>query len=81
MCALSPILVGPRTHQDRLKGGEDSQDNTIDELKVDFSGIIFASGTGLQLVCQSTPANSTTLYPNMEDYEGPIGLSPPMAYL
>ena len=24
---------------------------------------------------------NTTLYPNVEDYEGPIGLSPPTAYL
>ena len=31
-------------------------------------------------ICQSTPANSSTLYPNVEDYEGPIGLSP-KAYL
>ena len=81
MYALSSILVGSRTHQDRLKGGEDSQDSTIDELKVDFSGIIFASGTGLHLVCQTTPANSSMLYTNVEDYEGPIRLSPPTAYL
>ena len=81
MYALSSILIGSRTHQDRLKGGEDSQDSTIDELKVDFSGIIFASGTGLQLVYQLTTANSSMLYPNVEDYEGPIGLSPPTTYL
>jgi hypothetical protein len=31
--------------------------------------------------CQETPANSSTLYPNVEDYKGPTGLSPPAAYL
>ena len=50
-------------------------------MKVDLSGTILASGTGLRLVCQATPTNNSTLYPNMEDYEGPIGVSPPTAYL
>ena len=37
-------------------------------------------GTGLQLVCQSILACSFTSYPDMGDYEGRIGLSPPTAY-
>ena len=61
--------------------GEDSLCLRNAELKVDLSGTILTSGTGLQLVCQSTPANSSMLYPNVEDYEGPIGLSSPTAYL
>ena len=81
MCALTSILVGLRTHQDSLMGREDSYDSTISELKVDLSRKILTLGTGLQLVFQSTPANSSTLYPNVEDYKGPIGLSPPMVYL
>ena len=44
-------------------------------------GTILTSGTGLQLIYQSTMANNSTLYLNVEDYEGPIGLSPPIAYL
>jgi hypothetical protein len=44
-------------------------------------GKILTSGTGLHLVYQATLANSSMLYPNMEDYKEPIGLSPPMAYL
>ena len=50
-------------------------------MKVNLSGTILASGTGLRLVCQATLTNSSTLYPNVEDYKGPIGLSPPTAYL
>ena len=46
-----------------------SLDSATAELKVDLSGTILASGTDLQLVCQSTPANNSTLYPNVEDYE------------
>jgi hypothetical protein len=42
---------------------------------------ILTSVTGLLLVCQATPANSSTLYTNMEGYKGTIGLSPPTAYL
>ena len=41
------------------KDGEDSCGSTEDDLKVDLSGRILASGTGLP--------NSSTLYPNMED--------------
>ena len=76
MCALPSILVGPRTHKDRKKGREDSYDSATAELKIDLSGTILASGTGLQLVRQSTPANSSTLYPNVEDYEGRHHLRP-----
>ena len=49
MCALTPNLVGPRIHQDMSGDGEDSCGSTKDELKVDLSGIILASGTGLPL--------------------------------
>jgi len=48
---------------------------------VDLSDTIFISGIGLHLVCQATLANSSVLYPDVEDYEGSIELSPPMAYL
>jgi hypothetical protein len=41
---------------------------------------LLTSGTGLYLVCQAPPACSSTLYPNMGDYKGWIGLSPPAAY-
>jgi hypothetical protein len=81
MCALTSILVGPRTHHDRWQGREDSKGSTIGELKVDLSHKILALGTGLLLVCRATPANSSMLYPNVKVYKGPIGLSPPMAYL
>ena len=50
VCALTPNLIGPRTHQDMSgKDGKDSCGNTKDELKVDLSGRILASGTGLHL--------------------------------
>ena len=50
MCALTPNLVGPRTHQDMSgENGEDSCGSTKDELKVDPSGRILASGTVLPL--------------------------------
>jgi hypothetical protein len=48
---------------------------------VDLSGKILALGTGLHLLCQATLANSSMLYPKVLDYKGPIGLSPPTAYL
>jgi len=60
---------------------EYSYGSTIAELKVDLSGTILVSGTGLHLVYQVTPANSSTLYPNMENYEGLIRLSPHTVYL
>jgi hypothetical protein len=37
-------------------------------------------GTGDHLVCQAMPAYSSTPYPNVGDYKGRIGLSPPAAY-
>jgi hypothetical protein len=37
-------------------------------------------GTGDHLVCQAMPAYSSMPYPNMGDYKGWIGLSPPAAY-
>ena len=37
-------------------------------------------GTGYHLVCQAMPAYSSTLYPDVGDYEGRIGLSPPTVY-
>jgi hypothetical protein len=63
------------------KGRVDSSGSTIGELKVDLSGKILASGTSLPLACQETLANISRLYPNMEDYNGLIGLSPPTTYL
>ena len=59
----------------------DTYDSATAELKVNLLGTILTLGTGLQLVCQSTLANNSTLYANVVDYEGPIGLSPPMTYL
>jgi len=53
----------------------------IDELKVDLTSKILTSSTGLHLVYKATPANSSTLYPNVEDYKRLIGLSSHMAYL
>ena len=41
---------------------------------------LLTSGTGDHLVCQEMPACSSTPYPDMEDYKGQIGLSPPAAY-
>ena len=41
---------------------------------------LLTSGTGSHLVCQARLAYSSTQYPDMEDYEGWIGLSPPFAY-
>jgi hypothetical protein len=41
---------------------------------------LLTSGTGLQLVCQSMSAYSSTPYPNVGDYRGRTGLSPPAAY-
>jgi len=41
---------------------------------------LLTSGTGDHLVFQAMPACSSTLYPNVEDYKGQIGLSPPAAY-
>ena len=41
---------------------------------------LLTSGIGLHLVCQVMPAYSSTLYPNMGDYKGRIGLPPPIAY-
>ena len=50
MCALTPNLVSPRTHQDMSgEDGEDSCGSTKDELKVDLLGRILASSTGLPL--------------------------------
>ena len=72
--------MGITVCDNRLMGRKDSKDSATAELKVDLSGTILASGTGLHLVCQATPTNSSTLYP-MEDYREPIGLSPPTAYL
>ena len=41
---------------------------------------LLTSGIGLHLVCQVMPAYSSTLYPNMGDYERWTGLSPPTTY-
>jgi hypothetical protein len=41
---------------------------------------LITSGTGLQLVCRSMSACSSMSYPDVEDYEGRTGLSPPVAY-
>ena len=41
---------------------------------------LLTSGTRVHLVCQAIPAYGSTPYPNMRDYEGWIGLSPPVAY-
>jgi hypothetical protein len=37
-------------------------------------------GTGLHLVYQVMPTSRSTPYPNVRDYKGWIGLSPPVAY-
>ena len=37
-------------------------------------------GTGSHLVSQVMPATSSMSYPNVEDYKGWIGQSPPTAY-
>ena len=41
---------------------------------------LLTSGTGVHLVCQAIPACSSMLNPNVEDYMGRTGLSPPTAY-
>jgi len=41
---------------------------------------LLTSGTGVHLVCQAIPACSSMLNPNVEDYMGRTGLSPPAAY-
>ena len=41
---------------------------------------LLTSGIGLHLVCQVIMAYGSMPYPNMEDYKGWIGLSPPTAY-
>ena len=41
---------------------------------------LLTSGTRLQLVCQSMPVYGSTSYPNMGDYKGWTGLSPPATY-
>ena len=41
---------------------------------------LLTSGTGDHLVYQAMLACSSMPYPNMGDYKGPIGLSPPVAY-
>ena len=41
---------------------------------------LLTSGTGEHLVCQALPAYGSTLDPNVGDYKGRIGLSPPTAY-
>jgi hypothetical protein len=41
---------------------------------------LLTSGTGAHLVCQAISACSSTLYPNVGDYKGWIGLSPPATY-
>ena len=41
---------------------------------------LFTSGTGDHLVYQAMLACSSTPYPNMGDYKGRTGLSPPAAY-
>ena len=41
---------------------------------------LLTSGTGSHLVYQVMPACSSTPYPNVGDYEGRTGLSPPAAY-
>ena len=41
---------------------------------------LLTSGTGLRLVCKAIAAYSSTPYPNVGDYKGWIGLSPPAAY-
>jgi hypothetical protein len=41
---------------------------------------LLTSGTGAHLVCQAIPACSSTPNPNVGDYKGRIGLSPPAAY-
>ena len=50
-------------------------------LRTDKLYIYFlTSGTRAHLVCQAIPAYGSTLYMNVEDYEGRTGLSPPAAY-
>ena len=50
-------------------------------LRTDKLYIYFlTSGTGAHLVCQVIMAYGSMPYPNMEDYKGWIGLSPPTAY-
>ena len=41
---------------------------------------LLTSGTGLQLVCQAIPVYSSMLYPDVGDYKGRTGLSPPTSY-
>ena len=41
---------------------------------------LLTSSTGSHLVCQARLAYSSTSYPNVEDYEGWTGLSPPAAH-
>jgi hypothetical protein len=41
---------------------------------------LLTSGTELQLVCQSLLAYNSMPYPNLGDYKGRTGLSPPTAY-
>ena len=41
---------------------------------------LLTSGTGLLLVYQEYPAISSTPNPNVGDYKGRTGLSPPAAY-
>ena len=41
---------------------------------------LLTSGTGLQLVYQAISACSSMPYPNVGDYKGQTGLSPPTAY-
>ena len=62
------------------------KDNSGSEvlLRVDtLSEDNFATTDSLQaphLVCQVIPTYSTTPYPNVGDYKGRTGLSPPAAY-
>ena len=41
---------------------------------------LLTSGTGYHLVYKAMPAYSSTPYLDVGDYEGWIGLSPPVAY-
>ena len=48
--------------------------------KINSTSYLLTSGTGEHLVYQALPACSSTLYPDVGDYKGRTGLSPPAAY-
>ena len=48
--------------------------------KINSTSYLLTSGTGEHLVYQALPTCSSTLYPDVGDYKGRTGLSPPAAY-